>query len=41
MQMQSLFARRADPSEDRVAFIGVAVGLMLVLAALLAAKLFF
>jgi hypothetical protein len=39
MQMQSLFARRADPSEDRFAFIGVAVGLMLVLAALLAAKL--
>jgi hypothetical protein len=37
--MQSLFARRADPSDDRSAFIGVAIGLTLLFTALLTAKL--
>jgi hypothetical protein len=38
MQMQSLFAPRADPTDDRSAFIGVVIGLTLLLAALLGAK---
>jgi hypothetical protein len=37
--MQSLFSQPSDPTEDRSAFIGSAVGVTLLLAGLLAAQL--
>ena len=39
MSMESLFAHSPDPTEDRTAFIGGAVGVTLLLAALLGAQL--